>query len=86
MHCLEGYLDSSPPYGDNSPCPARTHGGVLVRGDGVTVTAPTIMWVKALDMLMDKLRVAGADFSTIAAISGTAQVSSQSIYPFGCNL
>lgn len=46
-----------------------------VRGDGVTVTAPTIMWVKALDMLMDKLRVAGGDFSTIAAISGTAQVS-----------
>lgn len=45
-----------------------------VRGDGVTVTAPTIMWVKALDMLMDKLRVAGADFSTIAAISGTGQV------------
>ncbi|XP_071517500.1 xylulose kinase-like [Panulirus ornatus] len=58
---------------DNDLPEYRTHGGVHVRGDGVTVTAPTIMWVKALDMLMDKLRVAGADFSTIAAISGTGQ-------------
>lgn len=60
---------------DNDLPEYRTHGGVHVRGDqDCTVTAPTIMWVKALDMLMDKLRVAGADFSTIAAISGTAQV------------
>lgn len=59
---------------DNDLPEYRTHGGVHVRGDqDCTVTAPTIMWVKALDMLMDKLRVAGADFSTIAAISGTAQ-------------
>lgn len=58
---------------DNDLPEYRTHGGVHVRGDGVTVTAPTIMWVKALDMLMDKLRVAGADFSTVAAISGTGQ-------------
>ncbi|XP_037801691.1 xylulose kinase-like [Penaeus monodon] len=58
---------------DNDLPEYRTHGGVNVRGDGLTVTAPTIMWVKALDMLMDKLRVAGADFSTIAAVSGTGQ-------------
>ncbi|KAG7169488.1 xylulose kinase-like [Homarus americanus] len=58
---------------DNDLPEYRTHGGVQVRGDGETVTAPTIMWVKALDMLMDKLRVAGADFSTVAAISGTGQ-------------
>lgn len=58
---------------DNDLPEYRTSGGVNVRGDGVTVTAPTIMWVKALDMLMDKLRVAGADFSTIRAISGTGQ-------------
>ncbi|KAG0712892.1 Xylulose kinase [Chionoecetes opilio] len=59
---------------DNDLPEYRTHGGVHVRGDDqCTVTAPAIMWVKALDMLMDKLRVAGADFTTIAAISGTAQ-------------
>lgn len=49
----------------------RTQGGVHVSGS--TVTAPTIMWVKGLDMVLDKLRVAGADFSTVAAISGCGQ-------------
>ena len=32
------------------------------------------MWVKALDMLMEKLRIAGVDFSRVAAISGAGQV------------
>ncbi|XP_044761174.1 xylulose kinase-like isoform X2 [Coccinella septempunctata] len=36
-------------------------------------TARTVMWVKALDLLMDKLIVASVDFSKIVAISGTAQ-------------
>ncbi|XP_068081833.1 xylulose kinase isoform X2 [Anabrus simplex] len=31
------------------------------------------MWVKALDMLLDRLRVAGVDFSQIASLSGAAQ-------------
>ncbi|XP_011871845.1 PREDICTED: xylulose kinase isoform X2 [Vollenhovia emeryi] len=31
------------------------------------------MWVKALDMILDKLRVCGVDFSKVAAISGCAQ-------------
>lgn len=43
-------------------------------GDNKTVTAPTLMWVKALDMLLDKLRVCGVDFSKVVALSGTAQV------------
>jgi hypothetical protein len=32
------------------------------------------MWVKALDMLLDRLRVCGADFSKVVALSGSAQV------------
>ena len=44
--------------------------------DSLTFTAPAIMWVKALDMLMDKLRVAGLDFSRVAALSGAGQVGS----------
>ena len=52
----------------------RTHGGVTAGPDGLTFTAPAIMWVKALDMLMDKLRVAGLDFSRVAALSGAGQV------------
>ncbi|KAL1132446.1 hypothetical protein AAG570_010401 [Ranatra chinensis] len=31
------------------------------------------MWVKALDMLLDRLRICGADFSKVAALSGSAQ-------------
>ena len=43
--------------------------------DGRTVTAPVLMWVKALDILLDRLKIAGVDFSKVAALSGTAQVS-----------
>jgi len=49
----------------------RTYGGV--HSSGSKVTAPTIMWVKALDMLLDKLRVAGVEFANVAGISGAGQ-------------
>ena len=49
----------------------RTSGGV--HATGRKVTAPTIMWVHALDMLMDKLRVAGVEFANVCAISGAGQ-------------
>ncbi|UYV83862.1 hypothetical protein LAZ67_X000459, partial [Cordylochernes scorpioides] len=49
----------------------RTTGGVHVGKS--SITAPPIMWIKALDLLFEKLRLAGLDFSTVAAISGAAQ-------------
>lgn len=52
----------------------RTHKGVIRSKDGKTVTTPTIMWVKAMDVLLDKLQVTGADFGKLAALSGCAQV------------
>lgn len=53
----------------------RTQGGAVInKADPRNITVPTIMWVKALDMLMDRLTVAGVDFSKIAAVSGTGQV------------
>ncbi|KAL1452995.1 hypothetical protein WDU94_007172, partial [Cyamophila willieti] len=51
----------------------RTHNGVIRGTEKHTVTAPTLMWVKALDILLDQLRVEGADFSKLAALSGTGQ-------------
>ncbi|GLV44319.1 uncharacterized protein CBL_12385 [Carabus blaptoides fortunei] len=52
----------------------RTHGGALHdRENNNIVTAPVLMWVKALDMLLDRLIMCGTDFSQIVAISGTAQ-------------
>ncbi|VEN36043.1 unnamed protein product [Callosobruchus maculatus] len=52
----------------------RTTGGAIIdKADNRNVTVPTIMWVKALDMLMDKLMLEGVDFAKIAAVSGSAQ-------------
>ncbi|XP_052758165.1 xylulose kinase [Galleria mellonella] len=51
----------------------RTAGGVLRGQQRGEVTAPPLLWVKALDMVMDMLVVAGVDFSTIEALSGAAQ-------------
>jgi xylulokinase len=51
----------------------RTNGGV--KKNGSSITAPTVMWVKALDLLMDQLKITGLDFQDISAISGAGQVS-----------
>ncbi|KAK1875381.1 Xylulose kinase [Dissostichus eleginoides] len=37
----------------------RTQGGVHIHADRLTVTSPVLMWVKALDMLLDKMKEAG---------------------------
>ncbi|XP_066583123.1 xylulose kinase isoform X2 [Prorops nasuta] len=59
---------------DNDLPEFRTYGGVVqTRSEPHVVVAPTLMWVKALDMILDKLRVCGVDFSKVAAISGCAQ-------------
>ncbi|XP_047025667.1 xylulose kinase isoform X2 [Helicoverpa zea] len=51
----------------------RTAGGVVRGTDRGEVIAPPLLWVKALDMVMDRLVVAGVDFSTIEAVSGAGQ-------------
>ncbi|XP_076288116.1 xylulose kinase isoform X1 [Lasioglossum baleicum] len=59
---------------DNDLPEFRTYGGVIQKKEEPhVVVAPTLMWVKALDMILDKLRVCGVDFSKVAAISGCAQ-------------
>ena len=50
----------------------RTHGGVH-SGPGGRVTSPTLMWVKALDLLLDRIKVTGVDLSSVVAISGSGQ-------------
>lgn len=51
----------------------RTQGGVHVHADGLTVTSPVLMWVKALDLLLDKMKEAEFDFSRVRALSGSGQ-------------
>ena len=50
----------------------RTHHG-FHEGSNGRVTSPTIMWVKALDLLMERIRIQGVDLSKVAAISGAGQ-------------
>ncbi|KAJ8684028.1 hypothetical protein QAD02_019820 [Eretmocerus hayati] len=59
---------------DNDLPEFRTYGGVLqTKEEPHVTTVPTLMWVKALDMILDRLRVCGVDFSRVASISGSAQ-------------
>lgn len=51
----------------------RTHGGVHIHEDKLTVTSPVLMWVKALDVLLEKMRDSGFDFSRVKAVSGSGQ-------------
>uniref|UniRef100_A0A5S6QSK8 Xylulose kinase n=1 Tax=Trichuris muris TaxID=70415 RepID=A0A5S6QSK8_TRIMR len=49
----------------------RTSGGV--HHNGAQVTAPVLMWIKALELALDDLRRSNFDLSKVAAVSGAAQ-------------
>ncbi|KAK2575698.1 hypothetical protein KPH14_012088 [Odynerus spinipes] len=69
-----GILHETSVQFDNDLPEFRTYGGVIQKKNEThVVVAPTLMWVKALDMILDKLRVCGVDFNRVAAISGCAQ-------------
>ncbi|XP_036122499.1 xylulose kinase [Molossus molossus] len=50
-----------------------TQGGVHVHQDGLTVTSPVLMWVQALDIILEKMKASGFDFSRVLALSGAGQ-------------
>ncbi|XP_058802914.1 xylulose kinase isoform X7 [Phymastichus coffea] len=59
---------------DNDLPEFRTYGGALhPKDEPGSAAAPTLMWVKALDMILDRLRVCGVDFGRVAGVSGCAQ-------------
>ncbi len=49
----------------------RTQGGV--HRDGLAVTSPPLMWVAALDLLLDDMKRAAFPFARVAAVSGSGQ-------------
>ncbi|XP_009978256.1 PREDICTED: xylulose kinase-like, partial [Tauraco erythrolophus] len=51
----------------------KTQGGVYIHNDRLTVTSPVLMWVKALDMILEKMKSAGFNFSQVRALSGAGQ-------------
>ncbi len=50
-----------------------TKGGVRVSADGLTVTAPALMWVAALDLLLTRMHEEGAPLAGVCAVSGSGQ-------------
>jgi xylulokinase len=51
----------------------NTSGGVHMAEDGLTVTSPALMWVAALDLLLDQMHADNAPLSAVRAISGSGQ-------------
>lgn len=51
----------------------KTHDGVQRHADGLTVTAPPLLWVAALDLLLERAQKVGWPLARIAAISGSGQ-------------
>ncbi|XP_005101637.1 xylulose kinase [Aplysia californica] len=51
----------------------KTQGGVHIHDDHKTVTAPTLMWVDALDLLLGRMKSASFPFHRVAALSGDGQ-------------
>lgn len=51
----------------------RTSGGVNAGAAKNEFYVQPVMWVKALDMVLDRLVVQGGDLSTVMAVSGSAQ-------------
>ncbi|XP_064216201.1 xylulose kinase isoform X2 [Aotus nancymaae] len=50
-----------------------TSGGVHVHKDELTVTSPVLMWVQALDIILEKMKASDFDFSQVLALSGAGQ-------------
>ena len=50
-----------------------TLGGVERHEDGLTVTVPCLMWVKAFDLLLERMKLKGFCFENVVCISGTGQ-------------
>jgi len=51
----------------------KTRGGVHRHADGLTVTAPPLMWVAALDLLLARMQKESLPLAKVAAISGSGQ-------------
>ena len=50
-----------------------TVGGAHISEDKLRVTSPTLMWVKAIDMILGKMKQSNINFGHILAVSGTGQ-------------
>lgn len=58
---------------DNDLPEFKTQDGVHKQEDSLTVTAPTLLWVKAFDLVLQRLKEKGLEFGSVACVSGTGQ-------------
>lgn len=59
---------------DNDLPEFRTNGGIYSDAKAHTATAPVLMWIKAIDLVLDRLRLNGLiDFGQVIGISGCGQ-------------
>ncbi|XP_063081246.1 xylulose kinase isoform X2 [Cavia porcellus] len=63
-----------------------TQGGMHVHEDGLTVTSPVLMWVQALDIILEKMKASGFDFSQVLALSGAGQQHGSIYWRAGAHL
>ncbi|XP_048872322.1 xylulose kinase [Brienomyrus brachyistius] len=63
-----------------------TKDGVHIHSDGLRVTSPVLMWVKALDIVLQKMRSNGFDFSCVKALSGSGQQHGSVYWKRGASL
>ncbi|XP_073915942.1 xylulose kinase isoform X1 [Castor canadensis] len=63
-----------------------TQGGVHVHEDRLTITSPVLMWVQALDVILEKMKASGFDFSQVLALSGAGQQHGSIYWKTGANL
>ncbi|KAF9047148.1 actin-like ATPase domain-containing protein [Hymenopellis radicata] len=54
-----------------------------IKGPDGEVTSPVAMWLDALDLLMNRMKQAGVDFASIAAISGAGQQHGSVYWSYG---
>ncbi|KAF9269170.1 D-xylulose kinase [Marasmius fiardii PR-910] len=64
--------ESSVHFDNDLPGYGTVNGAIKGPDDG-EVTSPVAMWLDAFDLLMERMRKAGLDFASIAAISGAGQ-------------
>src|SRR6478672_108406 len=65
-------FESSIAFDETFPRYGTRH-GVLPSDDPTTATSPPLLWVEALELMMQRLRDSGLDVRQLAAISGSAQ-------------
>jgi xylulokinase len=65
--------DSAVGYDRDLPQYGTTNGAMYGPGNG-QVTSPVAMWIEAIDLILQRMKDAGVDFSRIRAVSGAGQV------------